>query len=117
MRQAQPWFVLKIRENGADSYSFEVSWRSGPGPGEADGEDDRFRGGDRRDGDRFRDGGRFSADQAVQACQAAVRDQAAQRFRTGDINFRQTAIDDQPGRADWVVGTLELVTRGRQTRF
>lgn len=92
--------VIRIEDpqGGSDRYAFEITWRGGFGP-------------DTRNGDpggRFDRGGRrFTTEQAVSACQQSVRQQAAQRFRTNDINFRQTNIDDQPGRADWVVGTLE----------
>ncbi|MDP9171323.1 MAG: hypothetical protein M3N54_11950 [Acidobacteriota bacterium] len=111
-------------DNGSEAYTFDITWgndRSGPVtdqyPGNAPNaypgrgnqypgnaypnvpaDNGRFRGGDRR----------FSADQAVELCQASVRQQAAERFRTNDVRFRQTNIDDQPGRNDWVVGTMEV---------
>lgn len=86
--------VVRIEDpqGGSDRYRFEITWRGGSGP-----ETGRF----------DRGGRRFTTEQAVSACQQNVRQQTAERFRTNEINFRQTNIDDQPGRSDWVVGTLE----------
>ncbi|MDE3198755.1 MAG: hypothetical protein KGN84_20575, partial [Acidobacteriota bacterium] len=80
-------------QGGADRYAFEITWRGGFGP--------ESRGGG------FGRGRRWTTDQAVEACRQAIRQQAANRYQTGDINFREIRIDDQPGRSDWVVGTLE----------
>ncbi|MEP6715041.1 MAG: hypothetical protein ABJC09_05680 [Terriglobia bacterium] len=103
--------VIEINDpdNGSEGYTFDITWGgndrgplsnqyppSRPGQGQ-------YGGGDRR----------FTADQAVQLCQTSVRQQAADRYRTNDIRFRQTNIDDQPGRNDWVVGTLEARRPGR----
>jgi hypothetical protein len=47
-------------------------------------------------------------DQAVQVCKESIRDQAARRYRADSVEFRRTTIDDNPGRRDWVIGTVEL---------
>lgn len=96
-------------DNGSEGYTFDILWSDnggdyrsggqypppqpgyGPGPAYGNGPRDR----------------RFSADQAVQVCQDAIRDQARRQFRTDNISFRRTAMDDQPGRNDWVVGAVE----------
>jgi hypothetical protein len=101
--QGQPAVVrIEDRDNGSDRYKFEISWRNGgfvPGPPPGP-YSDRGRDGDRRDR-------RFTTDQAVNVCKDAVRDQTSERYRTRDVNFRDTRIDDAPGRRDWVIGTLE----------
>ena len=52
--------------------------------------------------------GRFTTQQAVQVCESSIRQQAEQRFRTDSINFRGTALDNNPGRQDWVMGTFDV---------
>jgi hypothetical protein len=110
---------IEDRDNGSEGYTFDISWNSG-GPGGGfergfapQGRDDRDRDRDRdRDGDRDN---RFTTEQAVTACQDAVRQEASQRFGPARINFRNTRIDDNAGRNDWVVGTV-AVDRGRFRR-
>jgi len=60
----------------------------------------------------------FAVDEAVRICQQDVSTQASRRFRTPDIHFNRTRIDDSPGRNDWVIGTLDI-HRGsaREERF
>ncbi|MES1258521.1 MAG: hypothetical protein ABUS51_08820 [Acidobacteriota bacterium] len=53
-------------------------------------------------------GGSFGIDQAVRICQDNIRQQVADRYRTNDVRFRDTRIDDNPGRRDWVIGTVEV---------
>jgi hypothetical protein len=55
---------------------------------------------------------RFTTEQAVSVCQDAVRRQAEDRFRGRRVEFLNTRIDDNPGRNDWVIGTID-VFRGR----
>ncbi len=98
------------QDRGAGQYS--PGQDRGPGQYNGGGQD---RGGnpDRRwtnrpaDGDREMSG-RFSTDQAVRVCQDAVRQQAGERLRARDIAFRRTALDDSPGRRDWVLGTFDV---------
>jgi len=105
--------VIQIEDppNGSEGYTFEIRWDGGGGG---------YQGGDRgdrpvgRDGDRGRDR-RFTVDQAIAVCQDEVRRQAAERYRARDIEFARTAIDDQPGRNDWVLGTFQ-VRRDRDRR-
>jgi hypothetical protein len=52
--------------------------------------------------------GRFGADQAVQLCEDAIRREAIQRFGARQIVLRGIHRDDNPGRSDWLVGTLEI---------
>ena len=53
---------------------------------------------------------RFTTQQAVQVCESSIRQQAEQRFRTQNINFRGTALDNNPGRQDWVMGMFDVRT-------
>lgn len=50
---------------------------------------------------------RYTTEQAVATCQDAVRQQA--RFRGRRVEFRETRIDDNPGRNDWVIGVVDTV--------
>ena len=65
---------------------------------------ERFAGGGRSGGGP----GRFTTQQAVQVCESSIRQQAEQRFRTDSINFRGTALDNNPGRQDWVMGMFDV---------
>jgi hypothetical protein len=108
--------VIRIQDSqgGAEGYTFDLMWngrgypnsppRSYPATPER-GYPDRGRW-DPRDNpplDR-----RFTTEEAVRACQIAVREQAAERFRGGNIAFRRTTLDDNPGRQDWVVGIVDV---------
>ena len=119
---------IEDSEGGAQGYTFDLFWGNGAGPVT----DDRYRqdtrpvGPDPRQFDRDRDpqpfdrGGprsdrRFTVNEAVRVCQDSIRDRAVARFRTPNIDFRRTAIDDNPGRQDWVLGELAVRRRfGRQ---
>lgn len=50
----------------------------------------------------------FTFDQAVQTCKDAIEQEAHQRFGTAAVDFRQANIDNNPGRNDWVVGTVAI---------
>lgn len=107
-------------QGGSEGYTFDIEWNNGgyaPAPPPISRQDDRRpddrRDGDRRDGDRRddRDRPRFTAEQAVRVCQDAVANQARDRFRDANVNFRRIAMDDNPGRNDFVIGTLEVMRR------
>lgn len=114
--------VVRIEDTkgGSEGYTFDVFWGGGYGPGPISGGPGRFeqdRGGFDRNGDgrvdRFDGPGggrarRFTTEQAVQVCESSIRQQAERRFRTNNINFRGTALDDNPGRRDWVTGRFEV---------
>jgi len=51
---------------------------------------------------------RYTTEQAVQVCQDAVKQEAYDRFRTWNIAFRRTSLDNNPGRQDWVVGLFDV---------
>ncbi len=99
---------IEDKDNGSEGYTFDLTWGGGvimtPGP---------VGGGDRnRDRDRM-PSRRYTTEQAVRICQDAVRNQALDRFRGRAVEFRETRLDDQPGRNDWVVGTIDVL-RGRE---
>ena len=103
---------IEDRDGGAEGYTFDLIWTGGPGgypPREASPGD---RGG--FGGDRNRPPSRFTAEQAIRVCQDDVRQRALDRFGRSEIVFRKTNIDDNPGRNDWVIGTIE-VRRGRRS--
>jgi hypothetical protein len=122
--------VIEIEDpdNGSEGYTFDITWGSQGGYTQDRGPQDRGqqdRGQqDRGQQDRGPQGyppqgpagrpdfgrgrGNFGVDQAVGVCQDNIRQQAANRFRTNNIQFRQTTIDDNPGRGDWVIGTVEI---------
>jgi hypothetical protein len=107
-------------EDGPDIYAFNLFWgdrrEGGPPPsGVQDRRGPDFRDGDRRDDRAFEGPGlpdrrdrRFTTDQALQVCQNSIRDQATDRFRTRNIEFRNVAMDDNPGARDRVVGQLAV---------
>jgi hypothetical protein len=84
--------VIQIEDpqGGAGEYRFEIAWRGFGGRGPE---------------------GRPVAwvnDDAIHNCQDAVRAQATDRFRTDRMEFRRIAMDDAPGRREWVAGVLEV---------
>jgi hypothetical protein len=109
--------VVQIEDpdGGAEGYTFDLFWGGGPGysggfqggrgSGGPIGPDRPYdRGGD------FRRDRRMTEDEAVDVCRRSVRDQAADRFRTPNIDIRNIALDNNPGRRDWITGDL-LVRR------
>lgn len=71
-----------------------------------------------RDTDYYRRYGHaFGMDEAIRMCQQAVFTQATQRFRTQDIHFHRTALDDGPDRQDYVTGTLDIHPGQREERY
>jgi hypothetical protein len=121
--------VIRIEDpdNGSEGYTFEIAWGAqfqGPPPqGPMTRNDQRGPEGppppmQPGPGNRGPGARRFFTDDAVSACQTYVRDQAARRFNAGDVVFRRTRMDDQPGRNDWVTGFFEARSQsGRPRNF
>jgi hypothetical protein len=90
--------VVRIEDpkNGSEGYTFDLIWGGG--------------GGFNRPPEIIpqRPSRRFTVEQAVSVCQDSVRAQAGDRFRGRRVEFLNTRIDDNPGRNDWVVGTVEV---------
>jgi hypothetical protein len=133
---------IEDKDGGAEGYTFDITWGDSRGPeprgpvtggmpdrqypnqpayGDADRrqrpDEDRYRPG-YRDSDYYRRYGRgFTVDQAVKVCQDSIMAQATRRFRGGEIHLDRTAIDDAPGRQDWVTGTLNVRRGPRGERY
>ncbi len=101
--------VVRIEDpqSGSEGYTFDLEWREGfaPAPPPVVVERERSR--------------RYTAEEAIRICKDSVVAQAHDRFRDADIEFRKVAIDDSPGRNDWVVGVLEkpYTAAARAMRF
>lgn len=106
--------VVRIEDpqGGEEGYTFDLFWNGGGGYSRSQ---DVNRPGERQVDPRVPErrgppegayNRRIAADEAVRVCQDAVRQQAGQRFRSANITFRRTALDDAPGRGDWVIGTF-----------
>jgi hypothetical protein len=117
---------IEDRQGGAEGYTFDIMWDSRGGyqqgqpqpPARPDSRD-RMEGGgswgappyrpNYRDSEYYRRWGHgFGTDEVIRVCRDAVSDQASQRFRTRDIHFLSTRIDDNPGRNDWVLGRIDV---------
>ena len=72
-------------------------------PGIAQAQDNRNHGPER--GDR-----QWSTDEAMQSCKDSIQQEASQRFGKAPVNFRQTNIENNPGRNDWIAGTIAVKT-------
>jgi hypothetical protein len=55
---------------------------------------------------------RVAPEQAIENCRQAVRQQARNRFGTDNVDFRSIDVDNNPGRQDWVVGTVGVRQSG-----
>ena len=120
------------REGGAEGYTFDIMWdsrgdftwdqqsqpRLPPRPNDGQSRD-RMEGGggwgappyrpNYRDSEYYRKWGHgFGTDEAIRGCRDAVYSQASQQFRTRDVHFLSTHIDDNPGRNDWVIGRIDV---------
>jgi hypothetical protein len=49
----------------------------------------------------------YEPEEAVRGCEDAAIDHALERYHAQAVTIRKSAIDDAPGRNEWVVGTLE----------
>ena len=108
---------IEDRDGGTEGYTFDLIWTGGPGYTGPGGPPPREQFPGNRDGfggDRNRPPSRVTTEQAIRVCQDDVRRRARDRFGRADIVFRGTNIDDNPGRNDWVIGTIEVL-RGRRS--
>ena len=124
---------IEDSQGGSEGYTFDLFWGNEPaftgsfqgdrGSDRVFGQDLGF-GGDRdfrqpdgrppeRDG--FRGGRRMPDDQAFDVCRRSIREQAVMRFRNPNLDIRNIAIDNNPGRRDWITGDVAVPRRfGRQ---
>lgn len=126
--------VIHLQDNqgGASPYQFEVTWNNGAyqqgyvnqGYGQQGYDQQRYDqqgygsdqgypppATDREHSERGRNG--FGPQQAVGVCQDAIREQAMENLGAQDVHFDSIRMDNNPGRRDWVVGTVD-VRRGAQ---
>jgi hypothetical protein len=95
--------VVQIQDsdNGREGYTFDITWGNSG-----------FRSDDRRPDNRdggFRDSRpRFTEDDALRSCQAAVRQEAAQRLNAREIDFRGLDANDNRGPRDSVQGAFDV---------
>jgi len=110
---------IEDQDNGQEGYTFDVAWggfnQGGYPPQQYPGgyrdNPNHDRPGN-RDSDYFRRNGRgFAIEDAIGVCRDEVSRQAARRFAS--FNIVQTGIDNNPGRNDFVIGTL-AVNKGRR---
>jgi hypothetical protein len=133
---------IEDKDGGSEGYTFDITWGGRgfdgggngqynnvpqPGPGNPnppvyrdynrDRGDNQYRP-NYRDSDYYRRYGHgFAVDEAVRVCQQEVLKQAAQRFRSTDIHFNRTRIDDNPGREDWVLGSVDVHRGPREESY
>jgi len=121
--------VVRIEDSdgGQEGYTFDLLWGGGfddrtdqrgqiaPQYPQVGGGAPQYGGGGGGQYGRGRNGGgnRWTAQQAIAACRDDVRQRAAQRYGTPNVTFQNMRVDDNPGRQDWVVGSL-TVPRDRQ---
>jgi hypothetical protein len=128
---------IEDRDGGAEGYTFDIFWdmrgggggggpiSGGPppnyqdrdqrGPGNRD--DDGYRP-NYRDSEYYRRNHRgFGVQEAVRVCEEAVQTRASRRFRTNNIQFNRTRIDDKPGRNDWVIGSIDVRRGPREEQY
>lgn len=116
-RQNRGVAVIRIEDTqgGREGYTFDVEWRgagsfSGGYPGGGPGPYDRPGGyGDRPPT-------RFTAERAIAICKESVV-QRLERDGYRRINFERVIPDDNPGRRDWIVGSVDGRRRGDFDRF
>jgi hypothetical protein len=104
---------LEDPDGGAATYQVQLTWNGyNAGANQQPG----F-GGYRDDRDERQYRGNFGPQQAIQVCRDAIRQEASNRFRTNDVNFRRINVDDNPGRRVWVVGTIEVRNGRRDEQY
>lgn len=117
---------IEDRDGGAEGYTFDLVW-DGAGSGrsyQSEGNpvprdrDDRDYRPNYRDSDYYRRYNQgFGVQEAIRVCQDSAAAQASRRFRSRDIRFYRTVIDDGPGRQDWVTGTFDINRNRRDERY
>jgi hypothetical protein len=89
-------------EGGANVYQIELTWNNALANNYNNYNNQGYQYGVNR---------RYSAAQAMDVCRENIRQQAVNRFGTQNVNITNLRMDDNPGRNDWVLGTV-TVRRG-----
>jgi hypothetical protein len=119
-----PVVQIDSRSGSAERYTFELLWSASPQRYDPDARGSSAGAGigygsnsnQRRDIANQRErmaGAVYSADDAVRACEEGVREQAAARLGTGELQFREAGLDNAPNRAEWVGGSFLFLGRNR----
>jgi hypothetical protein len=119
--------VVRIEDSdgGAEGYTFDIMWgrgytSGGPGGFDRPGGIDRPGPGPAGNPGWWTGGGIWGSGQratneAIRVCRDDVRGRASQQLGPGNVRFRDTRLQDQPGRRDWVMGSF--THRGRPHEF
>ncbi len=125
---------IEDKDNGQEGYTFDLEWggyASDPrGGGQSapdyrrdspayrrENDDTRYRPG-WRDSDYYRRNSHgFATEEAVRVCQDSILRTANSRFRRAELHILQIRVEDDPGRQDWIVGTIDVHRPGRHERF
>jgi len=136
---------LEDPQSGSEGYTFDITWNNGGGGGYGDRNPpvvdrnpppgarypptagDRYPANPEQRGYGDQNGGRpgwqpgfnrrMPADEAIRVCQESILQQAEQRLHTRQLSFQRVAIDDNPGRNDWVIGSFEVRRSNRDERY
>src|SRR6266852_3619569 len=101
--------VVRISDpqGGAEAYTFAIRWSGGSTYSNQSSSPSIF------DNSPYGyNGQRISPDEQIRLCQDNVRQQAAQRFNTSDIEFRRTIVEDNRGRRDLIAGSFAIRNYG-----
>jgi hypothetical protein len=90
---------IEDRKGGSEGYTFDLIWGGG------------YNRPPERVPERAPERRRFTVEQAIGVCRDSVRRLADERYRGRRVDFLSTRIDDQPGRNDWVLGTIDVFSR------
>jgi hypothetical protein len=99
--------VIRIEDpkGGSEGYTFDIEWGgpAGGGGGPAGG----------------RGGSRMGTEAAIDLCRSEVRARAQRDYGLRDIDITSAAMEDNPGRRDWISGTFAErgLRRGAPFRF
>ncbi len=118
--------VVRIDDpkSGREGYTFDLEWHGGRGGAWGPGPVQGYRPGpveEYRSGPAYIDGRRYGYDRndgrgpgrAINVCESAVTARL-ERDGYGYVQFVHTDVDDDSGRNNWIVGTVEA-QRGRRT--
>ena len=92
--------VIRIEDSkgGREGYTFDIEWRGFGATGDGNfGRYDNPRYDDRRRDNR-------AVERAINVCRDAVRERADRQYGYRNIEFGRIALDNNPGRNDWVIG-------------
>jgi len=95
---------LEDTQGGAEAYTFDITWSSGQGGYYDQGPISR------NSQPQWGNGGQYGNSDAMRACQDAVRQEAARRFNSSDVNFQRMDWQDNRGPRDQIIGAF---TTGR----